>query len=123
MHFAEVLDDLLHQQRRVGAAEPAVAVDDVVACARQRVDHRQVGAAADGVHEHQHGVRRLGLRLEQIALQHHQFGDAAVDVADRRIILVGNEIRDAVVFVLDGLLSVVVISAAPDRWPEPRRTG
>ena len=53
---AEVLDHLLHQQRRIGAAEPAVAVDDVVTGPGQCVDHRQVGAAADGVHEHQHRV-------------------------------------------------------------------
>ncbi len=54
--LAEILDDLLHQQRGVGAAEPAVAVDDVVAGVGQRVDHRQVGAAPDRVHEHQHGI-------------------------------------------------------------------
>ena len=53
---AEILDHLLHQQRRVGAAEPAVAVDDVVTGPGQCVDHRQVRAAADRVHEHQHGV-------------------------------------------------------------------
>ena len=100
--LAEILDDLLHQQRGVGAAEPAVAVDDVMAGTGQRVDHRQVGAAADRVHEHQHGVRRFGLRLEQVALQDHQLGDPAVDVADAGIVLVGNQIRDAVVFVLDG---------------------
>ena len=54
--LTEVLDDLLHQQARVGAAESAVAVDDVMPGARKRVHHRQVRSAADGMHEHQHGV-------------------------------------------------------------------
>jgi len=34
------------------------------------------------VHEHQHRVRRFGLRLEKVALQDDQLGDTAVDVAD-----------------------------------------
>ena len=102
--LAEVLDDLLHEQCGVGAAEAAVAVDDVMPAAGEPVDHRQVRAAPDGVHEDQHGIRRLVLGLEQIALQHDQFGDAAVDVAHARGVLVGNEIRDALVLVLDGRL-------------------
>ena len=122
--LAEVLDHLLHQQRRVGAAEPAVAVDDVVAGPGQRVDHRQVGAAADRVHEHQHGVRRLVLRLEQVAFQHDELGDAAVDIADARIVLEGNQIRDALVVVLHGLLhGLCHVSVAPGRWRAPRPRG
>ena len=118
---AEILDHLLHQQRRVGAAEPAVAVDDVVAGPGQRVDHRQVRAAADRVHEHQHGVRRVVLRLEQIAFQHDDLGEAAVDVADAGIVLEGNEIGDPVVVVLHGVLGL--ISAVLGRVPAPRLTG
>jgi len=54
--LAEVFDDLLHQQRRIGATEPAVAVDHVMARTGERVDHRQVRTAADRMHEHQNGV-------------------------------------------------------------------
>src|SRR6185312_4798503 len=100
--FAKILDDLLHEQRGVGAPKAAVAVDDVMACTGQRVDHRQVGAAADGVHEHQHRIRRFGLRLEKVAFQDDQLGDTAVDVPRTGDVLVSNQIRDAVVLVLDG---------------------
>ena len=73
-----------------------------MACTGQRVDHRQVGAAADGVHEHQHRIRRFGLRLEKVAFQDDQLGDTAVDVPRTGDVLVSNQIRDAVVLVLDG---------------------
>jgi hypothetical protein len=62
--LAEVFDDLLHKQRRVGSPESAVAVDDMMAGAGQRVDHRQVGPAADRVHEDKHGVRGFVARFE-----------------------------------------------------------
>ena len=55
----------------------------MVSGAGERVDHGQVRAASDRVHEHQHGVRHAVPGLEQIALQHHQLGDAAVDVPYR----------------------------------------
>src|SRR6202000_441889 len=82
--------------------KPAFAVDEMVTGPGQRVDHRQVRAAADRVHEHQHGVRRVVLGLEQIAFQHDDLGEAAVYVANAGIVLEGNEIGDPVVVVLHG---------------------
>ncbi len=79
---AEILDHLLHQQGRIGAPKSAVAVDDMMTRPGQRVDHRQIRAAADRMHEHQHGVRRLVFRLQEIAFQHGDFGQPAVDIAD-----------------------------------------
>src|SRR6202034_3041298 len=47
-------------------------------------------------------VRRVVLGLEQIAFQHDDLGEAAVDIADPGIVLEGNEIGDTVVVVLHG---------------------
>ena len=104
--LAEILDDLLHQQIGVGAAIPAAGVDDVMPGPGQSIDHRKVCAAADRVHEHQHGVlcRRPGgsgvgfdIGAQQVALQHHQLGNPAVDVPNARSVLVGNQIGNAFV--------------------------
>src|SRR6202000_1536705 len=81
--------------------KPAFAVDEMVTGPGQRVDHRQVCATADRVHEHQHGVRRVVLGLEQIAFQHDDGGESAVHVANHGIVMKGNEIGDPVVVVLD----------------------
>ena len=57
-----------------------------------------------------------------MALQHDEFGDAAVDVADARIVLEGNQIRDAVVLVLDGS-GVISAGSSMSRQCRPEIVG
>src|SRR3546814_7911581 len=71
----------------------AVAVDDVMAGLGQRMWHRQIFAAADRVHEHDHGLRRHR-RFQQVRLEQHHAGDTAIGVLVRGLFLEQHHVGD-----------------------------
>ena len=82
----QVEHDLLHDQRRIDAAVAAARVDHVVALLCQLGHHRQVGAAADRVHEQEHGVRLELERPQPVGLEEDEALGAAVGVLERRLL-------------------------------------
>ena len=92
----EIERDLLHDQRRVVAPVAAVGVDDVVAGAGERSHERQVGAAADWVHEQQYDVGLHADRDELVGLEEDVPLLTAVGVLERRLLAVADPERPAV---------------------------